>query len=94
MKAQSTSNRKAILLVANVRKSAVMERVRDELIITSVYMRTSIARERAYHEFPESKTWITDLIKAPMNAHVAGSASIEKSAKKASGMTFKKCIRT
>ncbi|OMJ17399.1 hypothetical protein AYI69_g7442 [Smittium culicis] len=41
---------KAIRMVANVGKSAAMERIRDELGITSVFMRTSTARERAYHK--------------------------------------------
>ncbi|OMJ29369.1 RNA-directed DNA polymerase from mobile element jockey, partial [Smittium culicis] len=40
---------KAIRLVANVGKSAAMERTRDELGIISVLMRSSTARERAYH---------------------------------------------
>ncbi|OMJ16576.1 hypothetical protein AYI70_g6503, partial [Smittium culicis] len=34
-------------------------------------MRTSTARERAYHKWPTSKTWIVDLIKAPMKARMA-----------------------
>ncbi|OMJ09725.1 RNA-directed DNA polymerase from mobile element jockey [Smittium culicis] len=62
---------KAIRLVANVGKSAAMERIRDELGISSVFMRTSTARERAYHKWPTSKTWIADLIKAPMKARMA-----------------------
>ncbi|OMJ26890.1 hypothetical protein AYI69_g3696 [Smittium culicis] len=62
---------KAIRMVANVGKSAAMERIRDELGITSVFMRTSTARERAYHKLPTSKTWIADLIKAPMKARMA-----------------------
>ncbi|OMJ14846.1 RNA-directed DNA polymerase from mobile element jockey [Smittium culicis] len=47
---------KAIRMVANVRKSAAMESIRDEVGITSVFMRTSTARERAYHKWPTSKT--------------------------------------
>ncbi|OMJ24062.1 hypothetical protein AYI70_g1850 [Smittium culicis] len=62
---------KAIRLVANIGKSAAMERIRDELGIASVFMRTSTARERAYHKWPTSKTWIADLIKAPMKARMA-----------------------
>ncbi|OMJ11783.1 RNA-directed DNA polymerase from mobile element jockey [Smittium culicis] len=62
---------KAIRMVANVGKSAAMERIRDEMGITSVFMRTSTARERAYHKWPTSKTWIADLIKAPMKARMA-----------------------
>ncbi|OMJ12941.1 Transposon TX1 protein [Smittium culicis] len=62
---------KAIRMVANVGKSAAMERIRDELGISSVLMRTSTARERAYHKWPTSKTWIADLIKAPMKARMA-----------------------
>ncbi|OMJ16579.1 hypothetical protein AYI70_g6501, partial [Smittium culicis] len=62
---------KAIRMVANVSKSAVMKRIRDELGISSVFMRTSTARERAYHKWPTSKTWIADLIKAPMKARMA-----------------------
>ncbi|OMJ14608.1 RNA-directed DNA polymerase from mobile element jockey [Smittium culicis] len=62
---------KAIRMVANVGKSAAMERIRDELGITSVFMRTSSARERAYHKWPTSKKWIADLIKAPMKARMA-----------------------
>ncbi|OMJ11418.1 RNA-directed DNA polymerase from mobile element jockey [Smittium culicis] len=45
---------KAIRMVANVRKPAAMERIRDELGINSVFMRTSTARERAYHKWPTS----------------------------------------
>ncbi|OMJ14595.1 RNA-directed DNA polymerase from mobile element jockey, partial [Smittium culicis] len=41
----------AIRMVANFGKSAAMERIRDELGITSVFMRTSTARERAYHKW-------------------------------------------
>ncbi|OMJ13797.1 hypothetical protein AYI70_g8286 [Smittium culicis] len=62
---------KAIRMVASVGKSAAMERIRDELGISSVFMRTSTARERAYHKWPTSKTWIADLIKAPMKARMA-----------------------
>ncbi|OMJ09680.1 RNA-directed DNA polymerase from mobile element jockey, partial [Smittium culicis] len=43
---------KAIRMVANVGKTAAMERIRDELGISSVFMRTSTARERAYHKWP------------------------------------------
>ncbi|OMJ27286.1 hypothetical protein AYI69_g3279, partial [Smittium culicis] len=43
---------KAIRMVANVGKSAAMERIRDELGISSVFMRTSTARERAFHKWP------------------------------------------
>ncbi|OMJ20712.1 RNA-directed DNA polymerase from mobile element jockey [Smittium culicis] len=62
---------KAIRMVANVGKSAAMERIRNELGITSVFIRTSTARERANHKWPTSKTWIFDLIKAPMKARMA-----------------------
>ncbi|OMJ09117.1 RNA-directed DNA polymerase from mobile element jockey, partial [Smittium culicis] len=62
---------KAIRMVANVGKSAAMERTSDELGISSVFKRTSTARERAYHKWPTSKTWIADLIKAPMKARMA-----------------------
>ncbi|OMJ22532.1 hypothetical protein AYI70_g2820 [Smittium culicis] len=61
---------KAIRMVANVGKSAAMERIRDALGITSVFMRTSTARERAYHKWPTIKTWIADLIKTPMKARM------------------------
>ncbi|OMJ08555.1 hypothetical protein AYI69_g11025 [Smittium culicis] len=62
---------KAIRMVANVGKSAAMERIRDELGITSVFMRTSTARECAYHKWQISKKWIADLIKAPTKARMA-----------------------
>ncbi|OMJ29131.1 RNA-directed DNA polymerase from mobile element jockey [Smittium culicis] len=62
---------KAIRMFANLGKSAAMERIRDELGITSVFMRTSTTRERAYHKWPTSKTWIADFIKAPMKAMMA-----------------------
>ncbi|OMJ12179.1 RNA-directed DNA polymerase from mobile element jockey [Smittium culicis] len=62
---------KAIRMVANVGNSAAMERIRGELDIASVFMRTIKARERAYHKWPTSKTWIADLIKAPMKARMA-----------------------
>ncbi|OMJ15029.1 RNA-directed DNA polymerase from mobile element jockey [Smittium culicis] len=55
-------------LVAKVGKSAAMERIREELGITSVFLRTSIARERAYIKWPASKTRIEDLIKYPIKA--------------------------
>ncbi|OMJ07727.1 hypothetical protein AYI69_g11343 [Smittium culicis] len=41
---------KAVRMVSNIGKSAAMERIRDELGITSVFMRTSTARERTYHK--------------------------------------------
>ncbi|OMJ27857.1 hypothetical protein AYI69_g2687 [Smittium culicis] len=124
---------KAIRIVANVDKSAAMERIRDELGITSMFMRTITARELAYHKWPTSKTWIADLIKAPMKARMAtwvngsswwikkictldsnGQTIItivdqnrrtnrsvihrwtvdRKIGKKATGLTFKLCIRT
>ncbi|OMJ12051.1 Retrovirus-related Pol polyprotein from type-1 retrotransposable element R2 [Smittium culicis] len=59
---------KAIRMVANVGKSAAMERITGELVISSVFMRTSTARERAYHKWPTSKTWISDIINAPVKA--------------------------
>ncbi|OMJ13618.1 RNA-directed DNA polymerase from mobile element jockey [Smittium culicis] len=77
--------------------------------ITSVFMRTSTARERAYHKWPTSKAWIADLIKAPMKARMAtwstgndeitglsstGGLWAKKLGKKATGFTFKLCIRT
>ncbi|OMJ18338.1 hypothetical protein AYI69_g7069 [Smittium culicis] len=62
---------KAIRMVSNVGKSVAMERIRYELGIASVFMRTSTARERAYHKWPTSKTWIADLIKTPMKARMA-----------------------
>ncbi|OMJ13360.1 hypothetical protein AYI70_g8544 [Smittium culicis] len=62
---------KAIRMVANVGKSAAMERIRDELGISSVFMRTNTSRESAYYKWPTSKKWIADLIKAPMKARMA-----------------------
>ncbi|OLY78943.1 hypothetical protein AYI68_g6997 [Smittium mucronatum] len=62
---------KAIRLVANVGKSAAMERARAELGIKSVFLKTSTARERAYHKWPTLKTWIADLIKSPIKARMA-----------------------
>ncbi|OMJ13060.1 hypothetical protein AYI70_g8745 [Smittium culicis] len=62
---------KAIRLVANVGKSAAMESIRDELGISSVFICTSTARERAYNKWPTSKTWIADLIKTPMKTRMA-----------------------
>ncbi|OMJ18723.1 hypothetical protein AYI70_g5189 [Smittium culicis] len=62
---------RAIRMVANVGKSAAMECIRDELGISSVFMRTSTACERAYHKWSTSKTWIAYLIKAPMKARMA-----------------------
>ncbi|OMJ09488.1 hypothetical protein AYI70_g10901 [Smittium culicis] len=46
---------KVIRMVANVGKSAAMERIRDELGIASVFMRTSTARERAYYKWKNIK---------------------------------------
>ncbi|OLY81986.1 hypothetical protein AYI68_g3902 [Smittium mucronatum] len=54
---------KAIRLVANVGKSAAMERVRADLGIKSVFLKTSTARERAYNKWPTLKTWIADFIR-------------------------------
>ncbi|OMJ20906.1 hypothetical protein AYI70_g3799 [Smittium culicis] len=48
---------KAIRMVANFGNSAAMEHIRDELGICSVFMRTSTARERAYHKWPTSKNF-------------------------------------
>ncbi|OMJ11185.1 hypothetical protein AYI69_g9740 [Smittium culicis] len=45
-----------------------MERIREELGITSVFLRTSITRERAIIKWPASKTWIADLINKPIKA--------------------------
>ncbi|OMJ22704.1 hypothetical protein AYI70_g2707 [Smittium culicis] len=61
---------KAIRLVANFVKSAAMERIRDELGKTSVFMRTSTARERPYHKWPTSKKLTSDLIKAQMKTQM------------------------
>ncbi|OMJ10744.1 hypothetical protein AYI70_g10143 [Smittium culicis] len=52
----------------DVGKSAAMERIREELGITSVFLHTSTARERAYIKRPESKTRLSDLIKQPIKA--------------------------
>ncbi|OMJ19573.1 hypothetical protein AYI69_g6574 [Smittium culicis] len=46
---------KAIRMVANVGKSAAMERIRDELGITSVFNHTITARVRAYHKLKPQK---------------------------------------
>ncbi|OLY82881.1 hypothetical protein AYI68_g2983 [Smittium mucronatum] len=59
---------KAIRLATKVGKSAAMERVRTELGIKSVFLKTSTARERAYHKWPNLKTWIADPIKSPIKA--------------------------
>ncbi|OMJ18072.1 hypothetical protein AYI70_g5574 [Smittium culicis] len=53
-------------LVAKVGKSAAMERIPEELGITSVFLRASTACERAYIKWPASKTRIEDLIKYPI----------------------------
>ncbi|OMJ25328.1 hypothetical protein AYI70_g969 [Smittium culicis] len=58
----------AMQLVAKVRKSAAMERIREELGITSVFLRTSTASERAIIKWPASKTLIVDLINKPIKA--------------------------
>ncbi|OMJ13113.1 hypothetical protein AYI69_g9133 [Smittium culicis] len=55
-------------MVAKVGKNAAMERIREELGISSVFLRTSTARERAFINCPASKTWIADLIKQPIKA--------------------------
>ncbi|OMJ22335.1 RNA-directed DNA polymerase from mobile element jockey [Smittium culicis] len=60
-----------IRMVSKFGKSVVMERIRDELGISSVFMRTSTARERAFNKWPTSKKWIADLINAPMKARMA-----------------------
>ncbi|OLY79951.1 hypothetical protein AYI68_g5962 [Smittium mucronatum] len=62
---------KAIRLFTNVGKSAAMERVRADLGIKSVFLKTSTARERAYHKWPRLKTWIAYLIKSPIKARMA-----------------------
>ncbi|OMJ26268.1 RNA-directed DNA polymerase from mobile element jockey [Smittium culicis] len=56
----------ATRLVAKVGKSAAMERIREELGITSVFLHTSIAHERAYIKWLASKTLIFDHIKDPI----------------------------
>ncbi|OMJ16907.1 hypothetical protein AYI70_g6299 [Smittium culicis] len=58
----------ATRMVFKVGKSAAMERIREELGITSVFLRTSTALERTYIKWPASKTWIADLIKNPIKA--------------------------
>ncbi|OMJ13324.1 hypothetical protein AYI70_g8572 [Smittium culicis] len=58
----------ATRMVAKVGKNAAMERIREELGISSVFLRTSTARERAFIKWPASKTWIADLINQPIKA--------------------------
>ncbi|OMJ15819.1 RNA-directed DNA polymerase from mobile element jockey [Smittium culicis] len=69
-------------LVAKVGKSAAMERIREELGITSVFLRACIVRERAITKWPASKTWIADLINKPIKAQkstwVTGSSRWKK----------------
>ncbi|OMJ19149.1 hypothetical protein AYI69_g6743 [Smittium culicis] len=55
-------------LVANVGKTIAIQRVCEELGISSVFLRTSTARERAFIKFPASKTWISDLINKTIKA--------------------------
>ncbi|OLY78738.1 hypothetical protein AYI68_g7206 [Smittium mucronatum] len=61
---------KAIRLAANVGKSAAIERVRADLGIKSVFLKTSTALEREYHKWPRLKTWIADLIKSLINVRM------------------------
>ncbi|OMJ19345.1 hypothetical protein AYI69_g6661 [Smittium culicis] len=58
----------ATRLVAKVGKSAAMERICEKLVITTMFLRTSIARERAIIKWPAFKTWIADLINKPIKA--------------------------
>ncbi|OLY81134.1 hypothetical protein AYI68_g4763, partial [Smittium mucronatum] len=62
---------KVISMVANVGKSAAMERVKAELGIKPVFLKTINAREREYHKWPTLKTWIADLIMLPIKARMA-----------------------
>ncbi|OLY79418.1 hypothetical protein AYI68_g6514 [Smittium mucronatum] len=62
---------KAIRLFASVGKSIAMERVRADLGIKSVFLKTSTARERAYHKRPTFKTWFVGLIRLPIKARLA-----------------------
>ncbi|OMJ07822.1 hypothetical protein AYI69_g11311 [Smittium culicis] len=45
-----------------------MEQIREELGITSVFLRTSTESERTFIKWPASKTWIADLINKPVKA--------------------------
>ncbi|OMJ07462.1 hypothetical protein AYI70_g3020 [Smittium culicis] len=58
----------ATCMIAKFGKNAAMERIREELGISSVFLRTSTARERALIKWPASKTWIADLINQPIKA--------------------------
>ncbi|OMJ21825.1 hypothetical protein AYI69_g5649 [Smittium culicis] len=58
----------ATRMVAKVGKNAAMERIREELGISSVFLRTSTARERAFIKWAISKTWIADLTKQLIKA--------------------------
>lgn len=62
---------KAIRLVARVGKNTAMERLRNELGIKSVFLKTSVARERAFYKWKTSKTWISDLIKNPHKSRMS-----------------------
>ncbi|OMJ21910.1 hypothetical protein AYI70_g3184 [Smittium culicis] len=53
-------------IVAKEGKNATMEQIREELGISSVFLCTSTARERAFIKWPASKAWIADLINQPI----------------------------
>ncbi|OLY85411.1 hypothetical protein AYI68_g397 [Smittium mucronatum] len=59
---------RAMRLVEKVGKNEPLERLREELGINSVFIRTSTARERAYYKWPASNAWTSDLIKHPITA--------------------------
>ncbi|OMJ14828.1 hypothetical protein AYI70_g7650, partial [Smittium culicis] len=56
----------ATRIAMNVGKSTAMNRLRTELSIAQINTKSSIARERAYHKWSSSRTWISDLINNPM----------------------------
>ncbi|OLY82414.1 hypothetical protein AYI68_g3467 [Smittium mucronatum] len=52
-------------LVEKLGKNEPIERLREELGINSVFIRTSTTHERAYYKWPTPNKWISDLIKNP-----------------------------
>ncbi|OLY77683.1 hypothetical protein AYI68_g8284 [Smittium mucronatum] len=81
---------KAIRLAARVGKSTAMQLLGTELSIKSVFMKTSVARERALHKWKNSKTWISVLINSPhrsrMSTWVTGTSKWTKKYCKTDGI--------
>ncbi|PVU89594.1 hypothetical protein BB561_005275 [Smittium simulii] len=55
----------ACCIVLGCGNSTALSRIRDELKIATVNIRTAVARERAYYKWPTLKTWMPEVMLMP-----------------------------